>query len=562
MKKRLFCIFAALLMLLSLSVPAAADAPVLIGDQVDAFSADELAELSAKAQKICDDYGVAAAIVISPDCGGARVNEYAESYFGDGGFPADCILLVVNEEAGEYCFCSTGRAQDLFGDAARSELWNAYAGPETYYDAVWDYLGAAETVLAGGETVIAPAVSSEAVSSAASSEAEAGGLLPYFADDMGALDDGELDELNAYAANLAAAYETGVCAVIAEDLGGKTPEQYGEEYIKANGLLPDGVMIVADGASGEAGIAAFGKAKEIFGSDGLDALLAAFKAPGDIYQGCSAYVDKFTELYGAHLAAAAGSGQQSQTQTPQEAEKAPLLVDDADLLSDGEEKELLSKLTEISERQKCDVVILTTNDLGGEDIKNCAADIYDALGYGYGDSHDGVLLLVYINGGDRKRQMITTGFGITAFTDAGIGYILDKTRPDMSAGNYAAAFGSYAALCDEFITRARTGKPYDTGSMPKGKFNAFGAAVVALLVGAAFAFVMLLIEKGKCRNVHAKSAAADYMRPGSLSVTGGDDLFLYSNVTRTERPREHSSGGSSTFTGSSGTTHGGGGDSF
>lgn len=60
------------------------------------------------------------------------------------------------------------------------------------------------------------------------------------------------------------------------------------------------------------------------------------------------------------------------------------LVDEADLLSDAEEKDLLSKLDEISERQKCDLVIVTVKDLGGKTPEAFADDYFDYNGYGQG----------------------------------------------------------------------------------------------------------------------------------------------------------------------------------
>ena len=52
------------------------------------------------------------------------------------------------------------------------------------------------------------------------------------------------------------------------------------------------------------------------------------------------------------------------------------------------------------------------------------------------------------------------------------------------------------------------------------------------------------------------------MKKDSLNVTESADLFLYHNMTRTEKKKESSSEGSSTHTSSSGTTHGGGSGKF
>ena len=60
--------------------------------------------------------------------------------------------------------------------------------------------------------------------------------------------------------------------------------------------------------------------------------------------------------------------------------KVPRLVDNADILTDSEEKSLLAKLNEISERQQIDVAILTVKDETTESSITAYADdskIYD-----------------------------------------------------------------------------------------------------------------------------------------------------------------------------------------
>ena len=61
-----------------------------------------------------------------------------------------------------------------------------------------------------------------------------------------------------------------------------------------------------------------------------------------------------------------------------------------------------------------------------------ADDLYDYCQYGYGPDMDGVLLLVSV--GDRKWHISTCGYGITAFTDAGIQYLGEQMTPFMADG--------------------------------------------------------------------------------------------------------------------------------
>lgn len=239
----------------------------------------------------------------------------------------------------------------------------------------------------------------------------------------------------------------------------------------------------------------------------------------------------------------------------------PRLVDNADLLSAGEESALLERLNEISERQQADIVVVTVDTLDGKTPMDYADDFYDDNGYGYGADKDGVLLLVSME--DRDWWMTTTGYGITAITDAGIEYISDAFLSDLSDGEYAEAFTTYAGLCDDFFTQAKTGQPYDTGHMPKQPFNMARNLLIALIVGFVIALIATGVMKGKLKTVRFQSAANNYVKANSMNVTESRDLFLYTHIDRRVRPKEtSSSGGSGTHTSSSGSTHGGGGGKF
>lgn len=239
------------------------------------------------------------------------------------------------------------------------------------------------------------------------------------------------------------------------------------------------------------------------------------------------------------------------------------MVDMADLLSDSEEKELQNQLDEISERQKVDVVVVTVDSLGSKSPMDYADDFYDYNGYGFGNKKDGILLLLSME--ERDWHITTTGFGITAITDAGLDYISDEFVSYLSDGEYADGFKVYAELCDEFITQAKTGKPYDVNNMPKEPFKLFPKIIIALGIGFAVAFVVTMMMKGQLKSVRRQAAADSYVKQGSMVITDSRDLYLYRNVTRTARPKDSSSsggGGSSTHSSSSGSSHGGGGGKF
>lgn len=238
----------------------------------------------------------------------------------------------------------------------------------------------------------------------------------------------------------------------------------------------------------------------------------------------------------------------------------PRLADNANLLTDSEQSELLALLDEISERQQADIVVVTTNTQDGKTPANYADDFYDDNGYGYGDAYDGVLLLVSME--DRDWWISTCGYGMTAITDAGIEYISNQFLPYLKDGDYAKAFSTYAELCDAFITQAKTDRPYDSGHMPKEPFNTFLWLLVAVGSGIAVSFVITGFMKSKLKSVKLQSAATSYVKANSLHITESRDIFLYNTVTYREKPQSSSSGGSSSHTSSSGRTHGGGGGKF
>ena len=233
----------------------------------------------------------------------------------------------------------------------------------------------------------------------------------------------------------------------------------------------------------------------------------------------------------------------------------PRLADEAGLLSGTECATIEKQLDELSAQYGLDVVIVTTQSTGGSTPMEYADDYFDYNDY----APDGVLLLVSMEKGD--LWISTTGYGITAFTDAGIAYIGYQIVPYLSDGEYAGAFTAFADLCDQFLAQAKAGDPFDTHNLPKEPFKPVRNVIVALVIGLTAAFFATGSMKKKLKSVEQKAQANDYVSPGSLQITQSRVFHLYTHLDRREKAQS-SSGGSSTHTSSSGTTHGGGGGKF
>lgn len=251
------------------------------------------------------------------------------------------------------------------------------------------------------------------------------------------------------------------------------------------------------------------------------------------------------------------------------------LNDFADLLDDSEEQLLLAKLDEISERQQFDIAAVTADDLGGLSCMEYADDFFDCNGFGYGENYDGALLLISMEPGNHACWISTSGYGVTALTDAGIDYMLDTIVDDhLVYGDFYGAIASFADLSDRFVTQARNSTPYDIGNMPDEPLSgesspgkSFSKELVlswlppSLIFGLIVAAIRIAVMKSKMKSVRMQAAAGNYVKENSLSITNSSEIFLYSNISRT-KIESSSGGGSSTHTSSSGRSHGGGGRSF
>lgn len=232
------------------------------------------------------------------------------------------------------------------------------------------------------------------------------------------------------------------------------------------------------------------------------------------------------------------------------------LQDIAELLTETENAEIMAKLDEVSEKHDMDIAILTVEAVDeGLTVSEDAMEWYEYLEF----DTNGVML--YISMEERDWYLLTSGYGITAITDAGIEYISEKFLEYLSDGDYTGAFNTYIQLVDEFVTQAKTGSPYDVGNMPKEPYNFVMSLIISIIIG----YVASRIINGKWKNtlnsVAHNTRAANYVKQGTFNVTASRDLFLYKTIDRKEKPKKDE-GGSSTTKSSSGRSYGGGGGKF
>lgn len=387
----------------------------------------------------------------------------------------------------------------------------------------------------------------------------------YFIDETMNAPDAALESANKLADDIYDEYGIEVLMLITDDYhqGANSLGKYAENYGGIGISKQDSVMLVLNEDEGEYVVRKTGKCDGMFTNAECEGFWDAYNYEMSYADGFTAYLNSAKSIISRSSAAGTGSVT-SGAQSKVSQSTYPRLMDEAGLLSSDEAAEIKAKLDEISERQKFDVVIATVNSLSGKTPREYADDLYDYSGFGFGENKDGVLFLISME--DRDWYITTTGYGIAAITDAGREYIADKFTGYLSDGDYAEAFRIYANEVDRFVTNAvETGKPYDVGNLPHDPLSLIWIPI-SLVVGLIIAAGVVGGMKSKLRSVSFASAADSYVKPGSMNVRESRDMFLYSTVSRTAKPKDSdssgSSGGSSTHTSSSGTTHGGGGGKF
>lgn len=207
-----------------------------------------------------------------------------------------------------------------------------------------------------------------------------------------------------------------------------------------------------------------------------------------------------------------------------------LVYDNADLLDQGEEQYLQSRLEQISGEYGAQILVATVPSVDGGDVDSYINQFYDSMGLGYGENRDGVLLLVCMD--PREYRILSNGFAADAITMGGIDAIGEAIVSDLSDGDYADAFDEFAAQCVYYLDGHINGFPFNFGK------NLLIALVVGLVVGLIVVFVL----KGQLKSVHRQNQADVYVKPGSMQITVHRDLFLYRHVTRRKKQTSSSSG--------------------
>lgn len=213
------------------------------------------------------------------------------------------------------------------------------------------------------------------------------------------------------------------------------------------------------------------------------------------------------------------------------------VYDYADVLNDSEEKALEDKLVHFSDSTSTQIVIITINDLKGEDVGVLATNWGQKWGIGKAKEDNGVIILVAKN--DRKIS-IRNGYGLEQYLTAGnTGEIIRNViTPEFKAGSYYNGLDAGTTAIFEVIKGTYKGIREQNKDI---------SPVFVFLFLAFFLLIFIIIFKN--RNKGGSSGTGSFGGPSLL------DAIILSNMGRSGGSFGGSSGGG--FGGSSGGFGGG-----
>lgn len=204
------------------------------------------------------------------------------------------------------------------------------------------------------------------------------------------------------------------------------------------------------------------------------------------------------------------------------------VFDEADKLTDEEEKNLEALIAEKEQVIGGDIIFLTLNDTRLNDydkIRDYAQSYYEDNKFGW-DKPNGNGFIYVDDWATGYSWMCTTGDVKERLDDADVERIVDDANEVVNKD----PFGAYASVINNAATIIQTGRAYYL------HINPFIVLLGAALLGAIFVGIQLIGHGGK--DTVVKST---YIK-GGVKMNEKKDIFLRSHVTRTKRESKSSSG--------------------
>lgn len=219
---------------------------------------------------------------------------------------------------------------------------------------------------------------------------------------------------------------------------------------------------------------------------------------------------------------------------------------------------LENRLADFSDEYRLDIIAIYVDSLDGKNAWEYADDWYDSHYRGYGNTEDGILLLVCPP--ESRYYICTGGRAINIFGDRQFDTVESAILTHLQNSDW---YSAVYAFCTSVGSVMQGGT--DT-SEPETDYLKY--ALIALGIGFSISLIILLIMKSNMNNVKKRTVADDYTVKNSFNITFADEQFLYRDLKKVKRPEPEDGGGRGGNRGggshrsSSGHSHGGRGGRF
>ena len=223
------------------------------------------------------------------------------------------------------------------------------------------------------------------------------------------------------------------------------------------------------------------------------------------------------------------------------------VTDAAGILTASERESLNSQAAALSEQYQCALYIVVLQDYKAyneEGVEACTEELYHYFDLGWGEGHDGLILLLSM--AERDYDLWGYGpLGRTAFTEYGLSRLEDSFLPYFRGNNWFGGFQAYLRGAESMLSAAAAGEPVSY-RMPMWQ-----KILLALCPSSLVGFIVNGVFKSQMKTAKEKRDADEYVVKGKAQLRIREDRFTHQ--TRTVRTIETSSGGSRG--GGGGTSH-------
>lgn len=358
----------------------------------------------------------------------------------------------------------------------------------------------------------------------------------YFIDENELLTSEEIDKLNEKAKKYSEEKGIDIAAILSKNCENMNTIKYAKEQFQEADFENPTILLVYNEEMAEYHYHLSDELKDEYTQEFLDELWEKISSKEDAYSAMQVYLDGIANMKDADDAEV------------KDEEMSVFLIDDANFLSDEEEEKLNSKLEDISLNQKCDVIILTVEDLQEKETMTYAKEYFEENDYGQGSDKDGIIFLL---SSDKKWALFTNGFASKALTQENNKNIEKEIAPFFKEENYFEGFEKFADMSQQYLSEARSSNEDKSSDDSKKPFNPL-FFVGGILGGFLISFLIMYSLKSSLKTVQYSRTADNYIKNSSMKLRYSDDKYINKYVDKTPKNESTNKKSSKNQGGSSG----------